>query len=330
MAELEEWSPDAEEWNPDEHDTNENTINTASQDSNQIENMQQGHPFLMALAKAIQKHPSLNKAINTASKGADVINKGTRATGLVNASRGLFQGGSDLLRGIAGIVPTGIAPSIDIPDPKFSEMPIEEEPIFGMGKNPLQHIGDPAGYASTLLAGALRAPGVVGHAAEALADIPISTRAGARALNRVRDSLAQRGGQPLNVSDEVLDDIINNGFLRNTRPNRNLLERAREGGYNDLFSLQSDLGQRERAFTRDIFNAANRQFGRDIGQTRQGLLGEMRQQLIDQGHLDLADLLRHGQNRYRQFMNFRPYRNAAVGAIAAGSPLYNKLRKFFP
>lgn len=337
MSQLEEWSPDAEEWqnndeewSPTEVGANGDAAPKQMSQQDLMQGMTQQHPFLMALAEKLQKHPSLSKAVNVAGQGADVFNKGVTAWGLPNAARGFFQGGSDLFRGLASLTPTGIMPKVNIADPKFSKMPIENVPIFGMQQNPLQQLGDSAGYAASLIGGLMRAPGAVEKAGEIISDIPFSKQAGVRALNKVKDELASRGGQPLKISEETINDIMTNKFLRNTKANRNLLERAKEGKYTDLFDLQSDLGQRERSYTRDIFNAANRQFGRDIGTTRQDLLKEMKQELEKQGHLDLADLLTHGQNRYRQYMQFRPYRNAAIGAGFASSPFYQKIKRLFP
>src|ERR1017187_3937427 len=120
--------------------------------SNQSQNAMQQHPLIAKLAESLQNHPYLNKIVNEAGKGAEFFNRGVTASGLPNAARGAFQGGSDLLRGLASLTPTGAGlPDVNIPDPKFSEMPIEEVPIGGLGFNPLQEVAGTAGYAATLL-----------------------------------------------------------------------------------------------------------------------------------------------------------------------------------
>ena len=91
------------------------------------------------------------------------------------------------------------------------------------------------------------------------------------------------------------------------------------------------LGNEKELLEEMCFSAANRQFGRDIGQTRQGLLDELRSKLSEAGHEDLSKQMQHGQNRYRQYMNLRKYRDAAGLALATQSfPQLNVIKKFLP
>ncbi len=163
-----------------------------------------------------------------------------------------------------------------------------------------------------------------------LSKLPITSYPGTKALSQVQKAIQERGVGKMKVPEHIFKDIKDNKFLRNTQANRNLLEEAKKGNYKDLFALQSDLGGLERSHGRDMFNAANRQFGKDIGTTRQDLLSAMKSELSKLGHEDLAELLSHGQNRYRQFMKFRPYRNAALGLGLASMPGYNLLKKLIP
>ncbi len=323
MADLEEWTPETHEWTPESSENDMPSQNNGKQSD--IEDIQKEHPFLMKLAEALQKHPSLNKAIEKAAPYAEHFNRATQGTGLPNLAKGFFVGSDKLLRGLANATPTGVGlPDVNIPDPGWSQKEIAEvNPRIQKGA---EITGEAIPYAAALMESlpALR------HVGTALADIPLTRGAGARALNRVQEGLQERGMGNIRIPEEIFGDIENNEFLRNTSPNRRALERAREGAYEDLFNLQSDLGQRERAFTRDPFSAANRQFGRDIGGTRQDLLSHMRSQISEAGHEDLAELMRHGQNRYRQYMALRPYRNAALIGLVASSPLYKKLKKFIP
>lgn len=110
------------------------------------------HPFIRRLAMALQNHPSLNKVIQSAAPYAEHFNRAIKGTGLPNLAQGAFQGGSDVLRGAASLVPTGAGlPSVNIPDPGFEKNNIEEVPLPGFQSNPLQEIAGPAGYAATLL-----------------------------------------------------------------------------------------------------------------------------------------------------------------------------------
>ena len=110
------------------------------------------HPHLYKLAAALQRHPSLNKAVESAAPYAEHFNRATQGTGLPDLAQGLFEGGSDILRGVASLTPTGAGlPSVNIPDPGFGENSTEETHLPGMESNPLQQIARPAGYAATLL-----------------------------------------------------------------------------------------------------------------------------------------------------------------------------------
>ncbi len=170
----------------------------------------------------------------------------------------------------------------------------------------------------------------VGMGASALYHLPITKFPGTRVLKEVKKQMQERNVGNLKVPESIFKDIEQNKFLSNTQPNRNLLEKAREGGYNDLFNLQSDLGGVERSHTRDLFNSANRQFGKDVGANRQELLGAMKDELSKLGHEDLAEMLSHGQNLYRQYMKFRPYRNAALGLGLSSIPGFSILKKLMP
>ena len=186
--------------------------------------------------------------------------------------------------------------------------------------------GIPAGIASIQFANRLFA---------ALSDIHVTGGAGARALNTVQHGLEERGMGRFEIPREVLRDLNPeaarpSGMLRNTAANRRMLARARQGDYRDLFALQSDLGRRQRNLTRFPF-FADMELGHDIGHTRQTLLDSMREQMGAAGHEDLAQLMQHGQNRYRQYMAFRPYRNALAAAIAAYNlPYYKDIKKLLP
>ncbi len=163
-----------------------------------------------------------------------------------------------------------------------------------------------------------------------LRKLPITAGPGKRVLNQVKKEIEKRGVEKLNTPEHIFEDIEQNKFLRNTQPNRNLLERAKQGGYNELFDLQSDLGGIERGYTRDPFSAANRQFGKDVGKNRQELLESMRNELSNLGHEDLAELMKHGQKLYRQYMKVRPYRNAALALGVTGIPGYKYAKKLIP
>ena len=292
----------------------------------QQQSLSQEHPHLMKLAEMLQSHPSLNKAINSAAPYAEHFNRAVQGTGLPNAAKGAFVGIDKLARMLMNSTPTGAGlPDVNIPDPGWRNKEIPSV-------NPrIQKGSEIAGEAIPYSAALMEALPALRLGGEALADIPIRPGAGGRALNRAQELMEGSGNPRLRVPEEHFIDIENNQFLRNTAANRRMMERARHGNYRDLFSLQSDLGQRERSFTRDPFSAANRQFGRDIGETRHGVIDEMRRLMGEEGHTEAARLMQHGQNRYRQYMAFRPYRNALATALAGLTvPYYKDIKKLLP
>lgn len=167
--------------------------------------------------------------------------------------------------------------------------------------------------------------GAIGGAASLL---PILTRFPAtRKLNKVRQNLQEKGVSHLNIPDYIINDIESNNYLRNTKANRNLLDRAKTGNYQDLFDLQSDMGGLQRRYSNDVFSSAQRELGRDIGKSRQDLLHETRKDIEAKGHKEDADLMRLGQEQYRQYSKLKPYRNGALIAMLAGLPGYKYLKK---
>lgn len=88
------------------------------------------------------------------SKAADIaqhFNRAVEGTGLPNAARGFFQSGSDIIRGVGNLIP-----GVNIPDPRFSDMPIEEV-------NPaLQRLGDIAGRLAGYAPAAIAQEGIQG------------------------------------------------------------------------------------------------------------------------------------------------------------------------
>lgn len=161
----------------------------------------------------------------------------------------------------------------------------------------------------------------------ALADIPVRPGAGVRALNKVAKEVEKRSVSKIGLPEEILNDIQEHQYLRNTAANKKFLEKAKEGDYNSLFKLQSDLGRRERGYGLNPF-FSEREFGKDIGETRRALLSHMKESLSKQGHEDLAKLLSHGQNRYRQYMKLRPYMIGAGGLVASTQlPYYKQIKQ---
>jgi hypothetical protein len=164
------------------------------------------------------------------------------------------------------------------------------------------------------------APDVIGgvNALRSLKILPHLTRKGAsKNIVKARELGKTRNMGPLDVNPDLIEDTRQ--FLPNTTPYRNLIDEAGYGDYNKLFSLQSDLGKHAGGMSKDWFSKANRAHGRAGLEVRGNILNEMKNSMRQQGHGDIADLLSKGQDEYRRYMKFKPYRNALLAAGAAYS-----------
>jgi hypothetical protein len=126
--------------------------------------------------------------------------------------------------------------------------------------------------------------------------------------------------ETLSAMANVLEDIPQ--FLPNTEPYRKLMQAAKKGDYKSLFTLQSDLGKHAHQLTKSS-SGAERLHGIEASKTRQRLIEAMRAKLAESGHQDIADLMAHGQNRYRQYNKLKDkvYKPALKVAKAAGAPV---------
>lgn len=164
------------------------------------------------------------------------------------------------------------------------------------------------------------APDIIGgvNALRSLKVLPHLTRKGAsKNIVKARELGNDRNMGLLDVNPDLIEDTRQ--FFPNTTPSRNLIHDAGYGDYNKLFSLQSDLGKHAGGMSKDWFSAANRAHGRAGLEVRSNILNEMKNSLRKEGHADIADLLTKGQDEYRRYMKFKPYRNALLAAGAAYS-----------
>ncbi len=162
------------------------------------------------------------------------------------------------------------------------------------------------------------APDVIGglNALRSLKILPYLTRKGAsKNIVKAREMGKSRNIGSLDVNPDLIEDTRQ--FLPNTTPYRNLIDEAGYGDYNRLFSLQSDLGKHAGGMSKDWFSKANRAHGKAGLEVRGNILNEMKQSLKKEGHGDISDLLTKGQDEYRRYMKFKPYRNALLAAGAA-------------
>lgn len=151
---------------------------------------------------------------------------------------------------------------------------------------------------------------------KAASGMPHLTQRGAtKKLKNARQMAEEREIGKLNVDQQLINDARQ--FLPKTSPNRKNIKDASKGDYNALFRLQSDLGKQSSDYAKSLFSAAERQHGRAGLETRNKLLDAIHENLQSQGHHDISNLLRRGQNDYRRYAKFKPYRNAlALGGLA--------------
>jgi len=158
--------------------------------------------------------------------------------------------------------------------------------------------------------------------------VPHLTKHGAtRTLNEARQLAEGRNIGTLNVDPELIKDARQ--FLPDTLPERSLLGASKTGDYNSLFNLQSNLGKisaKRMGKMRSLFSPETNIKGEAGLASRNRLLDAIHENLQAQGHNDISDLLRQGQNEYRRYMKFKPYRNAIGGAAltGAGSAIFPK------
>lgn len=148
---------------------------------------------------------------------------------------------------------------------------------------------------------------------------PHLTRRGAsKKLRKARSLSEEREIGTLNVNPELIEDAAQ--YLPNNLLERNLMGSSQAGDYNSLFDLQSKLGKvssQRMGKIRSLF-APEAQIKGEAGLASRGrLLDAIHENLQSQGHNDISNLLRKGQDEYRRYMKFKPYRNALATAGAA-------------
>ena len=155
-------------------------------------------------------------------------------------------------------------------------------------------------------------------------ELPITKKMAGRPLMEAQNLIKERGIDKLSVPSDIFKDAKE--FLPKTTPYKKLLEKAKTGDYDSLFTLQSDLRKIGSQLKRSI-SGAERIHGGEALKLRQKLQDSMKSHLRKEGHEDIAGLITKGQNKYRQHMKYRPYAAGIATTIAAKDPLINKLRK---
>lgn len=190
--------------------------------------------------------------------------------------------------------------------------------------------GQPEKPGEALIRGVTRNALPIAGAAKAAKAMPHLTQRGAsKTLKKASQLAKERNIGKMNIDPELIKDASQ--FLPKTSPIRKTLKEAKNGDYNALFRLQSDLGKNATGYAKSLFSAAERSHGRAGLEVRNKLLDAIHENLQSQGHHDISNLLRAGQNQYRRYAKFKPYRNAlalaGLGLAIPHSPITGIAKK---
>lgn len=245
------------------------------------------------------------------------------AIGLTHAGRNLHNLPHDLVQGFENAT-AGIGKAFDrLPVPKLSQgnpissyLPYDTNnyaDVFGQKGAPTpadQLIQKGTEYAPDVLSGL--------NALRSMKLLPHLTKYGAtKKLNKAQKLAQERDIGTMNINPELIKDIKQ--FLPDILRNREALDASHAGDYNSLFRLQSDVGKISQARMgkiRSLFAPESAIKGRAGLESRSKLLNALREDLRSQGHHDIADLMKKGQDEYRRYMKFKPYINKVAGAAA--------------
>lgn len=154
----------------------------------------------------------------------------------------------------------------------------------------------------------------------AVEKLPLSKTMSARPLIKAKELIKERGIKRITVSKDIFNEAKN--FLPKSLPSKNLLNNAKTGSYNDLFTLQSDLGKISNSLVKSS-SGAERLHGIEAGKLRQRLLDGMKHHLKNTGHKDIAEELTKGQNKYRKYMKIKEtVKKVGIPVTKMGAAVY--------
>jgi len=144
--------------------------------------------------------------------------------------------------------------------------------------------------------------GLAGLGRAVLRKFPITQGGAARKLNEAEKLLAERGSYNIGVPEDMIGEAI--PFLPKTHATKEMLKSVRQGEYSPSFSLQSQIGKHERDLRKSSL-ASERLLAPEARELKERILGKIESGLREQGHHDIADLLRGGIDDYRKYIKFR-------------------------
>jgi hypothetical protein len=149
-------------------------------------------------------------------------------------------------------------------------------------------------------------------------ELPLTKGMAAKPLNYAEKLIQERGIKKLDIPKDIFKEAKD--FLPKNLPSKKLLEKAKNGDYKTLFTLQSDIGKSARQLTKSA-SGAERLHGFQANDLRQRLLDAMKGHLNKEGHEDISQLIAKGQNKYRQHMKLRPIAKKALYATGIGTAI---------
>jgi hypothetical protein len=124
---------------------------------------------------------------------------------------------------------------------------------------------------------------------------------------------------------ELIEDAKT--YFKPSAANRALIKKAEEGDIKAIFKLQSDLGKISAPYTKNIFSAAERDYGRAGLKTKGELLQAQQDYFKDMNLEDIAALFEKGRKQYRGYHKFKPYKYGALGLASTQTPLPSYIAK---
>lgn len=182
------------------------------------------------------------------------------------------------------------------------------------------------------------------HAADILQEAEkVSLKQASDPFKKASAEAEKRGVTAIGVDKDIIQ--FSRKALADTQANKKLIREAKEGNYESLRDLQSDLGKRARKIIakKDPTNA-ELNFAEEMEEYRNKINTSIYDHFEQTGNKDLADMVKEGMNKYRQHMELyykKPQIAKLVGedeevsdnllkTLKKDSKYYKKLRAAHP
>lgn len=128
--------------------------------------------------------------------------------------------------------------------------------------------------------------------------LPLTAKMAAKPLEWAKKIAEEKGVSNIKIPNDMLREAKE--YFPKSAPYKKLIESAKKGNYQDLFTLQSDLGKVSRQLTRSP-SGAERLHGGAASDLRVRWIEAMKDSLRKKGHNDIADLMSKGQKNFSTF-----------------------------